>query len=216
MKNYRHIFVFKLVFICTIIYNCSSLKVKSEPVYDTECLTYYNYDNVSDLARLKDIKNLKELGQESLKYYFKNGLSFIELIPEQILFIPRSDIFKNNLKGNIPLYVFGYSLTGKIKQYLVAKLTVSNNDSSFYIINEANGKINSTFLVHSDYSNGFVSEYRSTISLSPSLYQVNIISSSDTSDGNGNYYGQFKITEGGHIEPLKNPVKKADILRMHE
>lgn len=153
-----------------LISGCANSQSRNKVFCDPEYQTYYNYNNVTILNKVKIIANLKKIDDDSLNFYLKNGVNFYELNQDQIIFVPLNEFFKDiNLSGYLPLYVMGYVMgyvqDGATKQYLVAELSLGQN-SHLYMINQLNDKIVSAFLVYSNSSTGFNSTYVETQMLS--------------------------------------------------
>ena len=185
----------------------TSSKSKWEKVSfcDTEYKTYYNYDDFMVLNKIKSISNLRKIDEESLDFYLKNGVNMYEIKQDQIIFVPKSQLFKNNnLEGNIPIYILGYVQNEFIKQYLVAELNVGQN-SHLYMINQKDDKIVSAFLVYSFYNSGFGSNYVETERLPKLVFRTKVYITSDSIDkksNSDNCIYILQLSNNGYIELL--------------
>lgn len=168
----------------------------------TDYSFYYNYTSSEALKQIKNIPNLKEIDEQSFNSYLDSGNNFAEIKKDQIVFVPESEFFQiPDRKGDIPLYILGYVQNNNIKQYLAFELHVGQN-SSLYIINQANDKVTSMFSAHSNFSSGFGGENIHTKKISDFIFNVKVFHAYDY-DSNGSSsetcHYQLKLSDDGYL-----------------
>ncbi|WP_123920722.1 hypothetical protein [Chryseobacterium balustinum] len=198
-----------IVYILIILFNVSCLNSKNTVSINcnVEDLLYINYESSTQFNDIEKISNLKNIDDNSFRFYLKEGVDSNEIKKENSITISKKYFFKDpNLQGDILIYIMGFNQNNNIKHYLAVRPT-NNGKSSIYILNQVNGKVNSMFLAYSDYNNNYESEHIVTEKKSTNVFKLERFSTSDTRDHDGKYSRkcifQLELNDEGHLKTSK-------------